>query len=39
MVKGSILHKLKIPIPCFKEQQKIAGGLSIIDEVSEQEKE
>jgi len=37
-IKGSILHKLKIPVPFLEEQQKIADCLSAIDKMLEQEK-
>jgi len=37
-IKGSILHKLEIPVPYFEEQQKIADCLSAMDKVLEQEK-
>lgn len=37
-IKGSVLHTLKVKIPCLEEQQKIANVLSKLDELIEEKK-
>ena len=37
-IKGSVLHTLKVKIPCLEEQEKIANVLSKLDELIEEKK-